>query len=521
MNYQEMFYSPIIPRHIVTVAQKAAHNNVPVFIKGELGTGKELIAKIIHHIGDWKDYRFYKMDCRILAEDAFSAQLSRLLKEFNDETTPATLYLKEVGSLGEENQLKLLELIEDGIFQNGIERRIFKNLRFISSSSEDLKEKVARGKFSEDLYYRLNTVSIHLPPLRDRAQEISKIAQYILAEHSGKMKIKKVGISENVLMLLQSYWWPGNLRELEQVIIRSAIFSEGERLEEKDLFFETEKEKNSFISFLKKIETKPPPSEQRSFTNEKDNHFLSLFFIELVHRIKNPLVSIKTFTQLLREKFNDEEFREYFYRIVTEDIEKIDSLLNGLLNYIKINTPIEKTNTVHFVLEDVLKKYEPQLEVKKIKVFKKLEKDLPETIIHEEQLRYIFNSILQYALPSIPPNGSIGFLTKSLHIQKETLTQKEGRFIEIMIIFTGYKKPVEQFETLLGIPLLQQEEVIELELRLIKEIIQRNRGLMKFEVNEKKPRTLISLKFPIERRKVIYYSSTNTGKEDEGVRVRK
>ena len=141
MNYQEMFYSPIIPRHIVTLTQRAAHNNVPVFIKGELGTGKELIAKIIHHTGDWKDYRFYKVDCRILTEDAFSAQLSRLLKESNDETTPATLYLKEVGYLGQENQLKLLELIEDGIFQSGIERRIFKNLRFISSSSEDLKEK--------------------------------------------------------------------------------------------------------------------------------------------------------------------------------------------------------------------------------------------------------------------------------------------------------------------------------------------------------------------------------------------
>ena len=126
MNDDELsrtVHSPIIPRHIVTLTQKAAHNNVPVLIKGELGTGKELIAKIIHHTGDWKDHPFYKIDCRILTEDAFSAQLSRLFKEFNDGTTPATLYLKEVGYLGQENQLKLLELIEDGIFQNGIERK--------------------------------------------------------------------------------------------------------------------------------------------------------------------------------------------------------------------------------------------------------------------------------------------------------------------------------------------------------------------------------------------------------------
>ena len=211
---------------------------------------------------------------------------------------------------------------------------------------------------------------------------------------------------------------------------------------EKDLFFETENEKNSFISFLKKTRDEASCiGEEELLRMKQNNHFSSLFFIELVHRIKNPLVSIKTFTQLLREKFNDEEFREYFYKIVTEDIEKIDSLLNGLLNYIKINTPIEKTNTVHFVLEDVLKKFEAQLEDKKIKVFKKFEKDLPETIVHEEQLRYILNSILQYAIPSIPPNGSIGFLTKSFHIQKRQVklnfVRKDGRYIEIMIVFTG------------------------------------------------------------------------------------
>jgi hypothetical protein len=283
---------------------------------------------------------------------------------------------------------------------------------------------------------------------------------------------------------------------------------------EKDLFFDTDVEKSPFVSFLKKTETRPLSFERTNFIHKQDNHFSSLFFIELVHRIKNPLVSIKTFTQLLREKFDDEEFREYFYRIVTEDIEKIDSLLNGLLNYVKINTPIEKVNTVHFILEDVLKKYESKLEDKKIRVFKKLEKDLPETVVHEEQLRYILNSILQYALPSIPSQGSIGFLTKSLRVQKgmgedQALVQKDGRFVEILIVFTGFKKSVGKFDSILGVPALQQEEAIELELRLIKEMIQKNRGVMTLEVNDKRPRTLISLKFPMERRKVIYYPSTN------------
>jgi nitrogen-specific signal transduction histidine kinase len=328
------------------------------------------------------------------------------------------------------------------------------------------------------------------------------------------MKINKVDISNNVLALLKSYWWPGNLRELEQVIIRSAIFSEGGNLMEKDLLFETENENNSFITFLKKAEVKPPEFKHPSLHDEQNAHTLSLFLIELVHRIKNPLVSIKTFTQLLQDKFNDGEFREQFYRIVREDIEKIDSVLNGLLSYIKINTPIEKKDTVHFILEDVLKKHEMQLEDKKIKIFKKFEKDLPETVVHDEQLRYILNALLQYAVPFIPPNGSIGFLTKSFEKRKETVEDKriiakDGRYIEIVIVFTGYKKGAETFETVLGIQDSQKEEAIELELRLIKEIIQKNRGTMKFEANEKAPRTLISLQFPIERRKLIYYQPVN------------
>jgi len=314
--------------------------------------------------------------------------------------------------------------------------------------------------------------------------------------------------------LLQNYWWPGNLRELQQVIVRSAMFSEGNILTEKDLLFETENGDKSFAAFLKKAEPRSTESTPGDFSSDKNTHMLSLFLMELVHRVKNPLVSIKTFTQLLRDKFNDGEFRQHFYKVVTEDIEKIDAVMNGLVRYIKINTPIEKKDTIHFILEDVLKKHESQLENKRIKVFKKFQKDLPETIVHDEQLRYILSALLQYALPFISPDGSIGVLTKSFDVETETVgarisQQKGGRYIEILIVFSGYKKPFEQFETVLGIPGSQKEEAVELELRLIKEVLQKNQGTMKFEVNEKKPRTIISLRLPIERRRLIYYQPAN------------
>jgi signal transduction histidine kinase len=514
MNYQELIHSPIIPSQAISVIQKASHNSAPVFIHGEHGTEKELIAKIIHNAGDWKYYRFYKIDCKTQTEDSFNNQLLRIFTENNFGTIPATVYLKEIASLEAPIQSMVLELLEDGFFQTGTEKKIIKNLRFIASSSEDLRDKMAQGRFSEELYHRLNTLSIHIPPLRDRAKEILPIVQWFLEEYSKRMRINRVGISSTVLKLLQDYWWPGNLRELQQVIVRSAMFAEGNILTEKDLLFETENGNKSFVAFLRKADTIPTESKPRDFTSGPNTHLLSLFLMELVHRVKNPLVSIKTFTQLLREKFDDGEFREHFYKIVTEDIEKIDAVMNGIVRFVKINTPIEKRDTIHFILEDVLKRHEAQLEDKNIKVFKKFEKDLPETMVHDEQLKYILSALLQYALPFISPNGSIGFLTKSFDAETETVDaktfhQRSGRYIEILIVFTGYKKSFEQFETVLGIPAVQKEEAIELELRLIKEMIQKNQGVMKFEVNEKKPRTVISLKFPIERRKLIYYQPAN------------
>ncbi|HSB03903.1 MAG TPA: sigma 54-interacting transcriptional regulator [Thermodesulfobacteriota bacterium] len=514
MNYQDLLHSRIIPPQIVPLIERASQNNVPVLVQGEQGIGKEAVAKAIHQSSEWKYHRFYKIDCKMLKEGTLHPQLGRLFKEIQYGAVPATLFLKEVGYLSPGDQTKLLELLEEGVFKHNSEKRMVKGLRWIASASESLKEKVMQGKFSEDLHDQFTTFSIFIPPLRDRSKDIPIIAQSLLTEYATRMNLKKKGISKNVLSLLQSYWWPGTLKELETVILRSTIFSEGETLMEKDLFFNAENERNSFFTFLKRTDFKNPFETNGDQSVREQQSLPWIFFLaELVHRIKNPLVSIKTFTQLLREKFSDGEYRESFYQVVSEDIDKIDGVLNGLLNYIKVNTPLNKTNTIHQILEEVLKRYGAAFEEKEIKIFKKFEKDLPETMVHDEQLRYIFHSLLQYVLPSLPPHGSIGFLTKWVaapkRLKKEELpSEKEGESIEILMIFTGFKRPMDAYETVFGLSSIQPEETVELELRLVHEILKRHRGTMRIEVNEKKPRTLISVRLPIERRRVIYYPST-------------
>jgi signal transduction histidine kinase len=246
-------------------------------------------------------------------------------------------------------------------------------------------------------------------------------------------------------------------------------------------------------------------------SDEHNTPFLSSFFNELIQRIKNTLDSIRNYTQISRGKFSDKEFGEYFYRAVTEDIEKIDMVLNGLINYIKLNSPIPKTDTVHHLIEEMLKKHQAKLEERGVKLFKKFEKDLPETIVPDEQLRYILSSIFQYALANISPNLSMGLSTRSFAVEKEmgedpSLFKKDGRYIEISVVFMGYKKPAEQG---VGTQMLQKEEPLDLILRFVKEVVKRNRGIMRIEADEKKTKTFIALRFPVERRKVVYYQSGN------------
>ena len=247
------------------------------------------------------------------------------------------------------------------------------------------------------------------------------------------------------------------------------------------------------------------------FSNEQNAPFMTSFFIELIGGIKNTLGTIRNYTQISRGKFSDKEFGEYFYRAVTEDVEKMDIVLNGLINYIKLNTPIRKIDTVHHLIEEVLKEHQSKLEEKGIKIFKRFEKDLPETIVPDEQLKYILSSVFQYVLANISPNLSMGLYTRSFFLEKEVgegpaLFKKDGRYIEISVVFMGYKKPAEQG---MGITTLQKEEPLDLILRFVKEVVQRNQGMIKIGGDEKKAKTFISLRFPVERRKVVYYQSVN------------
>jgi hypothetical protein len=279
-------------------------------------------------------------------------------------------------------------------------------------------------------------------------------------------------------------------------------------------------EKDVFFDFLNEMSPPPRPPvnrEKRDLPEPKENiipnervaFLLFPFFIELIDQFKDTLKNLKNLTKIFQEKYGDKEFSAYLNRIIAEDIKKIELVQNSLLNYIRINNPVTKTNTVNTLIEEEIKKYELELEEKKIRIFKTLEKNLPETAVPDDQLRYILSCVLQYTMAMIPTSGNLGLFTKNVVLQKEMGEDREWKFVEILVAYTGYRKPVEQYRSPLGIPAHQKEKILDLALRLVDEIVQRNRGVMKFEEDEKKAKATISLRFPVERRKVVYYQQSS------------
>jgi hypothetical protein len=281
-------------------------------------------------------------------------------------------------------------------------------------------------------------------------------------------------------------------------------------------------EKNDvFFDFLNEMNLPPPPKppvsrEKPDFPEPKENiipnervaFLLFPFFIELIDQFKDTLKNLKNLTKVFHEKYGDRESSAYLNRIIGDDIKKIELVQNSLLNYIRLNNPITKTNTVNTLIEEEIKRYESELEEKKIRLFKTLEKSLPEIAVPDDQLRYIVSCVLQYIMALIPVSGNLGVFTKDVVLQREAGADRESKFIEILVAYTGYRKPGEQLRSSPGIPAHSKERILDLALRLVDEIVQRNRGIMKFEEDEKKGKATISLRFPVERRRMVFCQPT-------------
>jgi DNA-binding NtrC family response regulator len=225
---------------IFDLIKKVAFTSTNVLVTGESGTGKELIARSIHRQGSRKNGPFVAINCAAIPSElmesemfghekgAFTGAHTRAIGKF-EHANGGTLFLDEVSTLRPDLQAKLLRVLQEREIERvGSNKPIKIDIRVIAASNADLAESVSKGQFRQDLYFRLNVVPISIPPLRDRRDDIPLLAKHFLNKFNVAFNKKVPGFTEKALDALRRYYWPGNIRELENLIERSVVLSTGD-----------------------------------------------------------------------------------------------------------------------------------------------------------------------------------------------------------------------------------------------------------------------------------------------------
>jgi DNA-binding NtrC family response regulator len=232
---------------VLDVVKKVAKSNTTVLVRGETGTGKELIAGAIHHNSLRASKNFVKVNCAALQENlleselfghekgAFTSADKQRIGRF-EQADGGTLFLDEIGDMSPNTQAKILRVLQEHEFERlGGTRTIKVDVRLIAATNRDLSSMVESGQFREDLYYRLNVVTIETPPLRERKDDVGALANFFIKRFSGELKKRVEGLQPDALKLLMRYHWPGNIRELENAIERAMLLADGNHIGVDDL----------------------------------------------------------------------------------------------------------------------------------------------------------------------------------------------------------------------------------------------------------------------------------------------
>lgn len=227
----------------IELARKVAPTDATVLLVGETGTGKEVFANAIHQNSIRKNKNFVAINCSAISHELLESEMFGHIagaftgavkdkKGLFEEANGGTLFLDEIGEMPQELQAKMLRVLESGEYNKvGSSKPSVANVRLIAATNRDLNSEIANGRFRQDLYYRLSAFVIALPALRERSGDIEMLAAYFMKLYNDKTNKKITGIDPNALQLLKKYQWPGNIRELRNVIERGVILTSGTVLE--------------------------------------------------------------------------------------------------------------------------------------------------------------------------------------------------------------------------------------------------------------------------------------------------
>jgi DNA-binding NtrC family response regulator len=260
---------------VMGLVARVAPSQTTILIRGESGTGKELIANAIHYASPRSGKPWVKVSCAAIPETlleselfghekgAFTGATQKRIGRF-EEADGGSIFLDEIGDLSPGTQVKLLRILQDKEFQRlGSNLSLKTDVRVITATHRNLEEAIKKGLFREDLYYRLNVISIALPPLRERREDIPLLIDHFLKKYSQENRKSVSDISKEARTLLLRYPYPGNVRELENLVERAVVLCRGEMITTQDLPFHIKEETSEkLLEFSKKIKSLPESLEE-------------------------------------------------------------------------------------------------------------------------------------------------------------------------------------------------------------------------------------------------------------------
>jgi DNA-binding NtrC family response regulator len=481
---------PYLSRSSASIVHRFASARLPLLITGELGCGQDRVVSAVCHLEGTPGFRL-SIDAGEASSEYLAQKALQLSFHEGFVSAPITVVIHGLDRSSASAQSSLFNFTQE------IEQKLA-NVRYLSTATNDLLEKVFRGEFLESLYYKLATLTLKLSPLRERQEDIVALAGWFARIYGQFLGIGEPVISPEASSRLRNYLWFGNLKELESVMARTLALRRKLTITADDLLFdfgETTARSEELSDYSEvtrgrsamELTSSQPGFRPYSVANEKNGHGrsvdLSVLIHELAHEFKNPMVTIKTFAQLLGDRYQDENFRTRFQEVVGGDIERMDELLEVMIEFADFSQP----QPGDLSLDDKLRAIVVELQAectKRQTQFAWLENGATHVIRADEaQLAYILRNVLLATLCETKIGTEIrlqltskGVLTIS-HLRDEPRMASIGRYIE-----NASSRPTES--------------ILPLRVLLAKYLLEKNGGRFTREPFEDDRETL-RMEFPI------------------------
>lgn len=480
---------PYVTRTAAVLIQRFAATRLPILISGELGCGQEQVARGIHRLdrygGTWLSLNAEQINAESLAK--LSGELSSLPIDL------AVTFVVE--------NLERVEPSEYSALANFVENEQNKgaNWRLIATSQTRLLEKVYRGEFPDSLYYKFATLTLSLPPLRERQEDVPALATWFAQFYANRLALRDVSFSPAAIERLRNYLWFGNVSEMETVIARTLAVRKKHFIDESDLIFDFSAEPEA--ADLSGFEEFVPPTPQQ--TDEArggsgtpaapkgaSNAFgarngksadLRVLIHELAHELKNPMVTIKTFAQLLGERYQDETFRARFQDVVDGDIERMDDLLEIMIEFADFSPPRSSRLLLEDRLRSTLEEVRDEFDKKQASIRWKGNGNSYEILADQAHLQYVLKNVLLAVFSQAKIGGEIEIDFEKQGVVAISYVREGARIMPITHYLTeaSGEAPIE---------------VLPLRLLLAKQLLERNGGRMLIEHDE---RDIVKMEFAL------------------------